>query len=124
MGERDEKIALSKPIDKTAANVISEGEEYNFEVRDKTIMRLTPIRCGSFKGRSQDDLTGRIFGRLLVVGFRAKKGGNSHGRWVCKCTCGYFIVKKSKSLRKSILEPMCLECRNRIKMKNQYRTVK
>lgn len=42
------------------------------------------------------DLTGKVFGDLVVIelGTRVFSGGKSKRRWVCKCTCG--VVKEIK----------------------------
>ena len=48
------------------------------------------------------DLTGKTFGRLLVVAESDKivtQNGRSHISWLCKCTCGNEIVVRGDCLR-------------------------
>lgn len=49
-------------------------------------------------GHNRIDLTGRQFGRLVVVGY---VGTNSDGRacWNCKCECGCVVDVSGKDLR-------------------------
>ncbi|MGD8116924.1 hypothetical protein [Vibrio sp. TRT 29B02] len=52
------------------------------------------------------DLTGTEFGRLKVIGYLGQK------RWQCRCSCGYFVKRKSAVILKSLNDPsqMCPEC--------------
>lgn len=55
-----------------------------------------------------DDLTGRIFDRLTVVGLLAKRGKE---RWVVRCTCGLYAVRYRATLLKQTDEPKrCRRC--------------
>ena len=38
------------------------------------------------RGRQREDLTGRVFGKLTVLGFSHKKGTANY--WLCRCECG------------------------------------
>lgn len=51
------------------------------------------------------DLTGRRFGRLVVIG-RAESTKEGRARWVCLCDCGKTSVKIGKSL----LNGHCKSC--------------
>ena len=52
--------------------------------------------CGQNK---MDDLTGKRFGRLTVIGFDRYEKSSHSARWVCKCDCG-----KKKSVLASCLK--------------------
>lgn len=43
------------------------------------------------------DLSGRRFGRLVVIRYEPRPGGKRH--WVCKCDCGNKVVVESFNLR-------------------------
>ena len=45
------------------------------------------------------DLTGKIFGRLLVVE-RAENDSTGHVRWRCECECGKITVVSAGSLKR------------------------
>lgn len=43
------------------------------------------------------DLTGKVFGRLSVLGYVGSR--NKKALWLCKCECGHFSVVASSGLR-------------------------
>lgn len=47
----------------------------------------------------QKDLTGRIFGRLLVVAYGGRNSYKNH-QWICKCDCGEIKITVTQSLVK------------------------
>lgn len=51
-------------------------------------------------GYSNDDMIGKRFGRLTVIGFAGRKRYKSYSRrlWECKCLCGKTIVVETKKL--------------------------
>lgn len=44
------------------------------------------------------DLTGKRFGRLLVLGRDETKAKDGHGRWMCQCDCGNTVSVRSNNL--------------------------
>ena len=44
------------------------------------------------------DLTGRRFGRLLVVGKTDQKAANGNYKWLCRCDCGKEVIVIGQSL--------------------------
>lgn len=52
-----------------------------------------------------EDLTGKRFGRLIAIRYRADK---ESGFWECKCDCGAIVFKSSSCLRKGV----SCRCRN------------
>lgn len=67
----------------------------------------------SFTGPSDLDLTGNRFGRLVVTGASAEWKSNSMGTaWVVRCDCGYFEIRRSKTIRKqeARTSKMCSHC--------------
>lgn len=49
------------------------------------------------RGRIVEDLTGRVFGNLIVISRSSNQGGKS--TWLCKCSCGKEKVVRSDHLR-------------------------
>lgn len=56
------------------------------------------IDVSNRKGNSFDNLTGRSFGRLKVLGLSPKRSGRK-SYWVCECVCGNKKVVRSDSLK-------------------------
>lgn len=50
------------------------------------------------KGNGFNDLTGKKYGRLTVIGLSPKKSGRK-SFWVCKCECGNEHIVRSDSLK-------------------------
>lgn len=55
--------------------------------------QIVPITSPKVK-----DWTGRVFGRLTVLGF-AGPDKRWQSRWVCRCTCGKIVVAKANPLK-------------------------
>lgn len=68
--------------------------------------------CGHTKQIPKNDLTGRRFGRLIVVSYvdHNPKDVTSRGcRWLCKCDCGNEIVTRTQDLtRQQVKSCGCL----------------
>lgn len=109
------------PRDQTAANVIYKGgffEPFKHKSTEKLSTtpfptRKPPIGCPDFTGIRKGRLT--VIGMYNGVEVGAKsfrKGGRSkpqgHG-WVCRCDCGNYTVRKSRSVRKKSYDS-CIEC--------------
>ncbi|MTV82564.1 AP2 domain-containing protein [Lactobacillus sp. CRM56-3] len=46
------------------------------------------------------DLTGKRFGRLVVIKKAPSSAKNGNARWLCRCDCGNQIIVDSQSLRR------------------------
>jgi len=71
------------------------------------------------------NLTGHQFGRLTVVGKIRKDWSCPKARWVVRCACGDFEVRKSKSiLNPANDQDCCHHCRQVIQARkaHEYRT--
>lgn len=65
--------------------------------------------CGC---RKSPDLTGRIFGKLTVLGRseqRNARGSRTTPMWECRCTCGAITYKATDTLKNSATS-MCSTC--------------
>lgn len=67
------------------------------------------ISCGCVKS---PDLTGKVFGKLTVLGRtkeKHKRGNTLYTVWKCRCECGEIVYRISSSLNNS-KERMCINC--------------
>lgn len=53
-----------------------------------------------FPGNPTDDLTGKYFSGLEVIGYAGRKTGNPGSKWVCRCKCGRYEIRRSRPLKK------------------------
>jgi len=121
-----EKIAARAPVDKTAALVVSRGvhfEPKNVKKRAFTIRSKNALPTVNPRGRRDlekstgwENLTGRKYGRLTVVGL-FDMGDNRAGLWVVKCCCGNYETRNKKQILntrgyRSHATDACDECRH------------
>jgi len=101
-------IASRLPVDKTAAMVTRAG--VHFKPKMKASEHVTsPLPLPIWKGthKSGFDLTGHKCGQMLVTGLSL----NKRGRWVVKCVCGNYELRKAKSIRNPKNQgDKCREC--------------
>ena len=82
------------PVDRLAARVVSKGSRYESKkVIDQLHWEIRPkLRC---RREQEPYLVGKKFGQFTVVGIYYK---TDRTRWVCRCTCGHFEVRKKKAI--------------------------
>lgn len=109
MGSTDlDRIIASEPINRTAAQVMRRGVHWEktldaHEVRSDIPLPTKPVYPGEF------DLTGKVYGRLRVIGLGIKQG--KQAVWVCRCICGHYCHKKARILRQPDQSRlMCQRC--------------
>lgn len=57
------------------------------------------------RGRTMDDLTGRVFGNLTVTAtFRRRQKPKKDVQWLCRCTCGATTWKRADNLRAGLVK--------------------
>lgn len=108
------------PIDRVASRVVYTKDHYKFKNPSNEKCSTTPFPTRPIP-KNTPDLTGLKKGSLTVIGLYGgievgfKRGLNKnrnkpqgHG-WVCKCSCGNYTVRKSKSLKKKC-DDACIEC--------------
>lgn len=80
-----------------------------WHVRSEVPLLTRPWPGNSF---GQDNLTGRIIGRMTIVGLSANKSSNSRGAcWVARCACGAFEHRRTQTIRKTDpKQMMCSHC--------------
>lgn len=113
-----------KPINKTAALVVSSGFHY---VSDKKILSLesrNPIAIrkpnrAELGQKSFVDLTGRRYARFTVIGQYSNGAG-----WVVRCDCGMYCIRQAKAIKNPKNDcDRCEECRHLryLKRKDYFR---
>lgn len=68
--------------------------------------------CGCLKS---EDLTGRVFGKLTVLGWsdkRGPRGARTVPLWECRCECGNITYKATDTLKSDEVS-MCNDCAGR-----------
>jgi len=90
-----DKVITSIPVDRTASIVTSKG--FNFQSNKKILNadQSMPIEIQSIPRHVVEDLTGVKRGRLTVVGYSR----NNKGRWVVRCDCGIYTLRRHKSIK-------------------------
>lgn len=97
------------PINRTARNVVSIGEypphrPSSFRIDSKAYQICPPVK--KYRG-SGIDFTGVKFLNFTVIGFcfdqessGSRKRTAKEKRWVCRCVCGLYFIKRSGTLKK------------------------
>lgn len=128
-------VAISEPVNIQAARVTRFKNEYfNKENNDKSKLNsygCPPIRSISSHQRINPefiDFTGIKKGRITVIGLFAgyqkvllnnepKFINNGVNRWVVRCLCGRYELRRTKSLKRidNIEDEMCTICNQEIR---------
>lgn len=118
-------IHARRPIDRVASRVTGEGVHYEPEIAiGNTHDSDLPIpTLGIPPGL--DDLTGHRTGRLTVIGYHGARhnprGEVIHHRWVLRCDCGRWTVRRSRALKKPrCAEDCCDTCSHLRSVKYKY----
>ena len=106
-----------RPVNSTAARVVSRGVHYDSS--KKIVQRHwdvpPPVRPVP-KDPSLQDLTGVKFGRFTVLGFYAE--GN--GLWVVRCACGDYETRRTKSIKNpNNDQDRCENCRQLVELRRR-----
>ncbi len=118
------RIITSRPADRVASRVTQPGpkglESKKRPSGDGTQAMPWPMRAVP---ANVPDLTGRVSGFLTVVGLSHFIGNSTNGspaRWVCRCICGYYVIRKPKTIRRQRDEcDACDRCRELQFLKRQ-----
>jgi hypothetical protein len=89
-----ERIATLRAVNATAARVVSSGPKgYESTKNITATCSPAPLPIRDELPNTAPDLRGVKRGRLTVIGFDADKPV-----WVCRCVCGYYVHRRTKSL--------------------------
>src|SRR5690242_129619 len=94
-------VAPLLPGDKVAARVAGRGEHFDFNPDRGKIHSSLPIawRAPTDADRmipTFTDLTGTAIGRLKVLGIATEVEVTKGSRWVVRCVCGAYEVRRAK----------------------------
>ena len=125
-----ESIIHRVPVNKTAALVTGKGVHYTPPKKHISREDENPIPCKPYPKTSlkENDITGRIQGRLLVIGIAADQFSrpDSGADWVCRCQCGRYCCRKRKALiNPRNNEDACEHCRHLmyLQRKEHYKAI-
>lgn len=109
------------PVDSVAARVLrSKGVKYVAHGDRQEVSQDTPIPTKPLPHtfRKEDDLTGLTNGKLTVIGLAR----DTRARWVCRCACGNYALRKSKAIKTPHSNPplSCVECYSFAKAKDRH----
>lgn len=99
------KPGYESPINGTAARVIARGESFEYRALDTEVCSPVPIAIKDVPAEILD-LIGAKLGRLTVVGL-AEQGKL---RWVCRCSCGNYVLRRSQTVQKAAPDAACPQC--------------
>lgn len=100
-----DRIAASAPVNSTAAKVTGSGEGWNPAARIQDWYQdQPPTRKAAPNGSVHEwrDYTGEKVGSLTVLGVLDDKNPNRKLVWVCRCVCGSFCTRKSRSIKNGL----------------------
>ncbi len=120
-------VAPLQPLDEVAGRVTSKGEHFDFEMSSGQVHASVPLpvrrveRLDKCKPNFRD-FTGVRVGRLTVLGISTIKV-KDRMRWVVKCLCGSYEVRKARSLTRyidglNLNEPRCAWCEKTVQLQN------
>jgi len=103
-------------VNKNTAMAISGGTNYEPNMKDSNtaLFKIKPIvpempKDDSLKKKAKEVL-GKRRSRLVVIawfGSSPKLGA----KWLCRCDCGYYVIRHSSFLKKLDKFDACIECR-------------
>lgn len=101
----------AKPVNRTAALVVSRGESFDFVVSCGAVNSNAPMpirdpSAGELKTKFFKDLSKTVFGRLTVLGISELV----NKRWVCRCVCGIYVLRSSSAIKAGASDACCDQC--------------
>ncbi len=126
---RIEQVIASVPQSATAARVVSRGEHYEPAINygdhrhsDTPIatFALNEITNPQHLARARQ-IIGVKFGRFTVIGYAREQNPNKNARWVVRCSCGNYEIRKAKAIRnRTNSEDRCQDCRHLAYIQRTY----
>jgi len=108
------------PVDRVASRVtqhVAAFEKPLNERREAGLPALRPILKNELHNPDFTDLTGVMAGSLTVVGLSVERAARNKGAlWVCRCSCGYYVYRTAKALKRDNPLLACEACCNRAQL--------
>lgn len=109
----------SIPIDTLAARVVSKGVEFQPKYKPSQQRLEAPLPLAPLPQTPEFvDLTGQRHGGLLVVGYLGTNKRARTTKWLCKCQCGYYVIRKRRALKGHQTE-VCEDCDYRLHLQRK-----
>ena len=109
-GDLYSRIAASAPVDASAARALSMRGEHEPTVKIPehhehydAPPKVQPVP------ENKTDRTGRRFGKLTVIGYLRTHRDRS-GRWLVRCVCGQYEVRRGSTIDKADAGQSCTRC--------------
>ena len=103
-------------VNKNTAMAMSGGTNYEPNMKDSNtaLFKIKPIvpempKDDSLKKKAKEVL-GKRRSRLVVIAWFGSSP-KSGAKWLCRCDCGYYVIRHSSFLKKQNNFDACLECR-------------
>jgi hypothetical protein len=121
-------LGARRPVDRTAALVISRGYHFDYRKIPGCVLSETPP-CTTARPSTAPDLNGRRIGRLTVIGFcgRVRKkttAGNTKTLFYysVRCDCGLYSIRR----KQAVLNPYncadaCERCKHLLYLQREDR---
>lgn len=126
-------VAPLMPFDKTASQVAGRGVHFEWEPNREQVHSDLPIKTRQatpreLKDPNYRDLTGAKIGRLRVMGI-ASFSSQEKRRWVVRCQCGDYEIRRAKFIKACLSgentdEAMCMSCGYTRKLQQGYHNPK
>ena len=115
-----------KAVNKNTAMAMSGGTNYEpkyNETEDVILFKIKPLlpekpTINPEISEMEKKFIGQRRGRLVVAGWFGS------GKWLCRCDCGYFTVRKISFLKKQQAIDACSECLFVMKKRRQANYIK
>lgn len=106
---KSENINPNRPVDSTAGRVVRPGEHYHPDKTIDAVMSETPIPVKPVSKKVAGRIIGQRQGSLVVIG----SARDYENRWVVRCDCGQYTIRRSKSINNPNNSDDCCEyCRH------------
>lgn len=105
------KNGHDRPVDRTAARVVSRGESHEYRVCEGAVNSDLPLETrvptpAELRTSTFRNLSGATLGRLTVIGISA----TTNARWVCRCLCGSYVMRTAKAIKTAAPDSCCHQC--------------
>src|SRR3972149_7468242 len=114
MNTPPEDIGARRPVDRTAAIVVSRGYHFDSKKIPGCVLSDTPP-APTQRPPTAADLGARRFGRFTVIGYvgRVRKSGKTDFYWSVRCTCGLYSIRRHRAILNQANQcDACERCRH------------
>lgn len=114
-----------RPLNRDAFNAVfvPRDDRYTSPVKIAQAHWDTPPETKPVPKNAPEDLIGRSFGRLKVVGYLGSTGKlGAKGAWLVRCTCGKYEYRRANAIKNpNNTADTCIECRHVMNLRKRDR---